>query len=188
MVNCPSCQAQLKPAAFNTGGFEPCPLCEKKFRVEVFPALTAPKEEIQRSEALVDDQAGCFFHPGKKATTVCDSCGRFICALCDLDINGAHMCPQCLETGKEKGSIESLDLKRMRWDKLALLIAVVSYITSFFSGFFALITMFIVIKFWNAPRSITGNTRVRFIIAFLMAISQIALTIFIFYAMFNVFE
>ncbi|WP_028314912.1 hypothetical protein [Desulfatibacillum aliphaticivorans] len=185
MVNCPLCQAGLKPAVFNTGGPEPCPLCDAKIQVEVFPALTRPEEEVLRSEALVDDQAGCFFHPGKKAVRVCDVCGRFICALCDLDINGDHLCPQCLETGKKKGSIESLDLNRMRWDKLALLIAVVSYITSVFSGFFALLTMFIIFKYWNAPRSITGNTRVRFIIAFLIAISQFALTLFFFYSIFN---
>lgn len=185
MVNCPSCQAQLKPAAFNTGGFEPCPLCEKKFRVEVFPALTAPKEEIQRSEALVDDQAGCFFHPGKKATTVCDSCGRFICALCDLDINGAHMCPQCLDSGKKKGSIKELDNSRTLYDRLALYIAFFSFFVSVISGFIAPITLYIVIRYWNSPGSVTGKggTKFRFVLAGLLAVIQLLITGFFIYSL-----
>ncbi|MBI9076891.1 MAG: hypothetical protein JEZ02_15900 [Desulfatibacillum sp.] len=182
MVNCPSCEAQFRPAVFNSGRPEPCPLCNKKFQTEVFPALTATQEETQRSETLVDEQAGCYFHPAKKAATVCEVCGRFVCALCDLDINGVHMCPHCLETGKKKGTIEALDNSRMLYGKMALYTAFFSFFISVLSGFLAPITFYIIIRYWKAPGSITGSGKGRFVVAGILALIQILVTFFFFFA------
>ena len=183
MINCPSCQAQLRPTQFNTGRPEPCPLCSKKVQVLAFAALGVEKKEMLRSEALVDDQAGCFFHAEKKATTVCEICGRFICALCDLDINGTHMCPHCLETGKEKGSIETLDNTRVLYDRMAIYVAFFSFFLNVISGILAPITFYIIIRHWKTPGSVTQTSggKIRFVFAGLLALTQVLITFLFFY-------
>lgn len=46
------------------------------------------------------DQATCFFHPDKAFQACCQRCGRFVCALCDLQLGAEHVCPTCFERGR----------------------------------------------------------------------------------------
>ena len=41
---------------------------------------------------LVEGEAACFYHAEKRATVACSACGRFLCALCDLDFSDHHFC------------------------------------------------------------------------------------------------
>jgi hypothetical protein len=50
--------------------------------------------------AAVPDQATCFFHPDKAFQACCQRCGRFVCALCDLQLGAEHVCPTCFERGR----------------------------------------------------------------------------------------
>ena len=72
---------------------------------------------------VVEGEAACFYHPGKRATVPCGVCGRFLCALCDLELNGRHVCPACLETSRRKGDLRNLDTRRMLYDSAALSLA-----------------------------------------------------------------
>jgi hypothetical protein len=75
--------------------------------VEVYPALLAPRETKGVGELIVDDkEASCFYHPGKKAEAHCSYCGRFLCALCDVDFDGKHLCSACIQAGRTKGTLE----------------------------------------------------------------------------------
>jgi hypothetical protein len=49
--------------------------------------------------AALSDQATCFFHPDKAFQACCPRCGRFLCALCDLQLGAEHICPACFERG-----------------------------------------------------------------------------------------
>ena len=69
---------------------------------------------------LVDGEASCFYHPAKKAVLPCESCGRFLCAVCDVEMNGQHLCPACLASGKKKGRLKQLENRRTLYDSLAL--------------------------------------------------------------------
>ena len=69
---------------------------------------------------MESDQASCFYHPNKKASVPCDNCGRFLCALCDVDFGGRRLCPACIEAGSGTESETTLDTRRILYDKLAL--------------------------------------------------------------------
>lgn len=101
--------APLKGELFNTPEMSRCPSCGVLIKADVFPALFRELPTGNSGETLLmDDEAACFYHPGKKAVVPCSVCGRFLCALCDIDFNGRHICPSCLETGKKNGRSETL--------------------------------------------------------------------------------
>src|ERR1043166_5695656 len=114
-VLCSRCNAPLPEILFNRQECVPCPACSSLLQVESFPALFRPIPQGRPGEALlVETESSCFYHPEKKAAVPCDSCGRFLCALCDCELHGKHFCPACLETGRKKGKIKSLENTRDR--------------------------------------------------------------------------
>ena len=103
-VQCPKCQTPLLENAINSFGLAPCPGCQNLLQLEIFPALFRQNAPAQAGEGLlVEGESTCFYHSGKKAVLPCQGCGRFLCALCDCELNGEHFCPACLETGRPKG-------------------------------------------------------------------------------------
>ena len=126
---------------------------------------------------MVEGESTCYYHPNKKAVLPCQGCGRFLCALCDCDLNGQHFCPACLETGKAKGKIKNLENQRTLYDSIALALTVLP-IAVVFGVYFTFITapmaLYIAIRYWNAPRSIVHRTRIRYVIAMVLATLQIA--------------
>jgi hypothetical protein len=55
----------------------------------------------------LSDQATCFFHPDKAFQVCCRRCGRFVCALCDLQLGAEHVCPICFERGRADSGAEA---------------------------------------------------------------------------------
>jgi len=101
---CSKCNTPLPAAAINPGQFAPCPHCDAEIWAEIFPALSRPISKGNTGEAvMVAGESTCFYHEAKKAVTVCDACGRFLCGLCDCELAGKHFCPGCLESGSQKG-------------------------------------------------------------------------------------
>ena len=115
LIQCPKCRAWLMDGVFNQPEFAPCPACGMPLQMEVFPALFRKISAGQGGETIiVEGESSCFYHPQKKAVLPCDGCGRFLCALCDCELDGRHFCPACLEAGKTRGKIKSLDNQRTR--------------------------------------------------------------------------
>ena len=142
--------------------------------VEIFPALFRPAGGAQPAEALiVESEASCFYHPQKKAARACEGCGRFVCALCDCDLHGQHFCPACLESGKTKGKIKSLDQQRTLYDSIALVSALLPLLIFYFTIITAPLTLYIAIRHWKTPLSILRRSKIRFIIAIIIALLQI---------------
>jgi len=150
-----------------------CPTCARATRVYAFPALHRPSAAGATAQrVMLDGEATCFYHPQKRAHVPCDNCGRFLCAMCDLDILDAHLCPQCLESGAEKGRIKSLERGRTRYDQMASTLLIVPLV---FCWFLVPLTSLAVLGLvgwkWNAPGSLVDNSRLRLtvcgIIAFL---------------------
>src|SRR6187549_347010 len=103
-VRCSRCQALLPVASYRNDEMVPCPSCSSALQVYAFPALFRPVEAGKTGDlVIVDGESSCFYHPEKKAVVTCSYCGRFLCALCDVDFNGEHLCPPCIESGKKKG-------------------------------------------------------------------------------------
>lgn len=175
MLACPRCDGPLPETFYNFPALQPCPSCATPIRLEVFPAVLVSPETGRVGETLlVEGESSCFYHLAKRAGTACEVCGRFLCALCDLDLNGQHLCPGCLETGKRKGRLKQLENRRMRYDSLALTVALAPLLIFYLTIFTAPTTLYLVIRHWNGPRGIVGGGRWRLVAAFLVALAEIA--------------
>jgi hypothetical protein len=159
---------------FNRPDLAPCPACGVPVQVEIFPALFRPAARGRDGEALmVEGESSCFYHPQKKAVVPCQGCGRFLCALCDCELHGEHFCPACLEVGRQKGRITRLENQRTLYDGIALSLAVLPLLVFYFTVITAPIAIFIAIRHWNTPRSIVHRTRIRLVVAIILAVLQI---------------
>ena len=178
LLTCPKCHRQLPSDLANVPEMGHCPACNTALHLSVFPALYQPLTAGSMGDKVVlDNEASCFYHPQRKAVIPCDSCGRFLCALCDIELQDQHLCSNCLESGKKKGTFKHLDNQRMLYDTIALRLAVYPLVLFFF-WFFTIITapiaIIVSIRYWNAPSSLLPRTKARFIIAILLAGIQIA--------------
>jgi hypothetical protein len=73
-----------------------CPYCEMKLQIRSWPIS---RQNTNAAPAMAE-QATCFFHPEKAFQSCCQRCGRFMCALCDLQLGSEHVCPTCFERGR----------------------------------------------------------------------------------------
>jgi hypothetical protein len=159
---------------FNQPDLAPCPACGVPVQVEIFPALFRPTARGRGGEALmVEGESSCFYHPQKKAVVPCQGCGRFLCALCDCELHGEHFCPACLEVGRQKGRITRLENQRTLYDGIALSLAILPLLIFYFTIITAPMALFIAIRYWNAPRSIVHGTRIKLVLAIILATLQI---------------
>jgi len=173
-VQCPACQVVLTDGVFNQPELRPCPCCGAELKIEIFPALFRPLTPVSNAETvMVEGESTCFYHPNKKAVCPCDGCGRFVCALCDCELHGQHYCPTCLEIGRMKGKIKSLENRRTLYDSIALSLAILPLLVFYFTIITAPMTLYIAIRYWNAPRSIVHRTKIRYVIAIALATLQI---------------
>jgi hypothetical protein len=174
VLNCTNCNEQLSRAVINSDSLAACGACGNLLRVDVFPAINRVLPiGCSGATLLADTEAGCFYHPRKKAILPCATCGRFLCALCDVALNGQHLCPICLEKGKTNQKIQNLENHRTCYDTIALLLATVSILIYWFTIFTAPIVIYLTLRHWKSPSSIIPRTKVRFLLASFIAGIQI---------------
>jgi len=172
-ISCTKCHAPILVGYYNTRDLIRCPTCSVPIKIDVFPAFYRRLQPGKEGEALIDDQASCFYHPQKKAVVPCDYCGRFLCALCEVELGAKHLCPACVETGRKKGRIVNLDRHRVLHDGVALRLALFPMITVWLTIVTAPIAIYLSIRHWNSPMSAIGRTKVRFILAIVISGFQI---------------
>jgi len=180
-VACTECGANVPPEFVNADEFLGCPGCGQLFRVFTFPALQRTMAGNAGLPAVETGEASCFYHAQKKAIVACDSCGRFLCALCDVEIGVSHRCPACLEAGKRTQKLETIEDRRTLYDGLALVLATVPLLLWPFTLFTAPAALFLVVRYWRRPLSVLPRTRIRFVLAFLIAFAQVCGWLFLFY-------
>ena len=175
LIDCGNCKTRFSAPLPEASVHSACPACETGIRIEVFPALFKKAARGKSPEAvLVDDESSCFYHPAKKAAVACEGCGRFLCALCDVDWGGKHLCAVCIESGVQKGRIGQSIKEIVYYDNIALAVAIVPLLIFYFTLVTAPIAIYIVIRYWNAPMSAMPRSKLRFVIAALAAVLQIA--------------
>ena len=101
-ATCPGCRGEVTQAA-TQNGWQNCPYCGKQLQISVWPVV---RPNTNAAVAL-SDQATCFFHPDKAFQACCQRCGRFVCALCDLQLGAEHVCPTCFERGRGNPGAEA---------------------------------------------------------------------------------
>ncbi len=172
-LDCTRCGTPLPGGALVAGQWS-CGGCAAALEVWAFPALWQGPAAATPGEALsVEGEAACFYHPHKRAAVVCDGCGRYLCALCDVPLGDAHYCPGCLETGKRKPTAASLDTQRTLWDQIALSVAILPMLIFYVTIVTAPIAIVVAIRHWKTPGSLVRRSRWRFVVA--MAIGAVQL-------------
>ncbi len=173
-ITCSKCKVPLQDF-LNAPDLTVCPSCGVGMQIHVFPSLFRNLMPGQTGDTLLTDQeASCFYHPQKKAVITCEGCGRFLCALCDVELNEQHLCSTCLESGKKKGKLKNLENHRMVYDGMALTLAIVPLLIWPFTIITAPAAIFVAIRYWKAPTSIIPRSKLYFILAILFAGLQVA--------------
>jgi hypothetical protein len=174
-VDCGKCKAPFSLPLPEPSVATNCPHCGTYVRVEAFPALLHNNAQGRRGELLTAaDESSCYYHPTKKAVTLCADCGRFLCSLCDIEMKGRHLCSACIERGDGKGGSEPFKTEVVRYDDIALSLAILPLIFYCITIFTAPATLYISIRHWNTPMSILPRSRWRFIVAICLAVIQLA--------------
>lgn len=174
VFRCPGCGAVLPDSAFNSPSPVPCESCGTRSQVRIFPALVNGTARVEFGDSLqTDAESGCFYHPEKRAITVCESCGRFLCSLCEISLSGRKLCPNCLEAGKDSERITELITCRTLYDSLALRLALWPLLMVFATIITAPMAIYVSLRYWKAPTSILGRTKIRFILALVIALVEL---------------
>lgn len=170
---CSSCRQPLSATLCNGETPLRCPHCSIWLQAEIFPAMLRPLRETGRNGALAaDGEASCFYHPDKQAATVCASCGRFICSLCEIELAGRRLCPGCLEQGRQSEQINELITRRTLHDSIALSTALLPLLIWPVTLLTAPTAFFLAIYAWRKPTSILPRTKIRLIAALLFSTLQ----------------
>lgn len=182
---CDKCRTPLPGAVVNHAELVACPGCHASLMVEVFPAFFRPLATGQAAENVVSDEdASCFYHPAKKAVVPCARCGRFLCALCDIDLGGnRHVCPGCVEAARREPAASTgvalaslAQPRQVLHDQMALTLALVPLC---FLGAASVVTapiaIFLAIRYWNEPKSyLVPRGRGRLIAALVLSLLTLA--------------
>jgi hypothetical protein len=189
-LSCPKCHGAIPAPAGEGRGVAVCPRCRTRAEFEAFPALLAGPRIGRPGEALVDaSEASCFFHAEKRAVIACESCGRFLCALCDLEMEGRHICPTCLAAGRKKGALKNLDQFRVMWPGVALLMTIVLPLAFYpFTPLFALGALIVAFVGMRQPGSITGRRKILlYVIAIVFAVAELVGSVYLGKTLFTTF-
>jgi hypothetical protein len=174
LSHCQRCFNQLPERVWADGGAGSCPSCGNATFGFVFPALHNAHTPATRAEAIAsDEEASCFYHSQKRAAVTCDSCGRFLCGLCQIDWGGKNLCAPCVQTGNQKRNGGNLESRRTMWDSIALASATLPLLIFYFTIFTAPLTLFLVIRYWRAPSSLIPRTPIRMYAALAISVFEI---------------
>ncbi len=172
-VACSGCGGALPVNLYNDPELAGCPNCQSMVEVRVFPALYQSLKAVPAESELAAGEANCFNHPQKKAVVVCEDCGRFLCALCEVEIGGKRSCPDCIERGRTQGEKQELITRRTMHDSIALSMALLPALMWPVTFLTAPAALFYAIRHWKSPTSILPRTKIRYLSAMLFAVLQI---------------
>lgn len=182
-VTCTSCQFPIPVEASPDWVERECPSCHFKQVSVVFPAIRGLAPAVKAAAPVVDGLAACFFHAAKPAVVPCGICGRFLCDLCDINIEKRHLCTLCLQAAQEEKSpvgakpVEQVRERTYLPQNMALILAVygpLSLMGLYVMFITAPAAVWISIRHWNHPGGIQRRGRWRLVVSLLAALIQIA--------------
>lgn len=182
-IRCGACSWPLPPESWNRESTVACPGCGARSRVAAFPAIVRVPAGAAPEALAAETEASCFYHSQNRAASPCDECGRFLCRLCELDVDGRRICPGCFTAGVRGRKIQEADTKRTMYDSVALALATLPVFLFWPVFGTAPASLFLVIRHWNSPRSIVPRTRIRFYLAALFALAEIGGVGFLIFAL-----
>ena len=134
-------------------------------RVLYFPAITEKVESIElSSQVKLSEESACYFHEDKKAQCACSQCGRYLCALCDIEFNNEHICSSCIHSNKSKDKAGQYETKRVLHGSIALFVVFAPFATLVLYVFAFLLAPFNIIYLivtWKKPGPMYSNFKWR---------------------------
>jgi hypothetical protein len=176
-ISCMRCRAPLPVVAAGAGAQTMvCSRCALPADVLLFPALYRPDENRQASTRALSGDATCFNHPERQALSVCETCGRMLCGLCQIDFNTRTLCAACLhrEHDAARRGGKGFDAQRFRYDHIAFVVTVISPLIWYVSFATAAYALYLTIRHWRTPVSLLPFSRWRFVVASLLAVCILA--------------
>ena len=181
VLPCPRCQAPLPWQSLRADLAIPCGGCGTSVLGILFPSfLRDPAKGEAASDLRDETEASCFYHAGKEAVVACENCGRFLCALCQVEIAGRRLCVPCVDSARKSGRLRELTRHRVMYDEIALALAVVPMLCPPLTVFTAPASLFYAVRHWRSPLSILPRTRVRFVAAIGLSLPQVAAWVVLF--------
>ncbi len=151
-----------------------CSSCGADLMVETFPALFRFGGPVPAGEVGGEGESVCFYHESRKAVSVCGECGRFLCSLCEISLGGRNLCPACIHRGREEERLEALVTRRTLYDGVALTLSVAPLLFFFLTIITAPLAIYMSLRNWNRPGSILPRTKIRFVLAIIFSLVQVA--------------
>ncbi len=171
---CGGCSWPIPVESWNREEGVRCPVCGEKIVALVFPAIARARSGAQPEGLVSETEASCFYHPGSRAVVPCDECGRFLCSLCEIEIDGRRLCPKCFENSLASNRLEAAETQRTMYDTIALALATFPLLLFWPAIIGAPAALYTVVRRWRAPLSILPRTRIRFYLAALFAAAELA--------------
>ncbi len=179
---CSYCESQLPTEDWNSDQYNHCPGCDTGTKVAVFPMLIDKVTTTSTARDIIAGESSCFYHTEKQAVLSCSTCGRFLCTLCDLGIDGKHICPDCLSSGKRKKTINILENRFTRYDSLMLALVFFPILMWPLLFFSAPSVIFFSIWSWQKPVSIFPKNKTKSLLAIIFASLEIVgITLFFYF-------
>jgi hypothetical protein len=155
-----------------------CPGCNSDLEIHVFPALLALPTAVAAADlAIAEGEASCYNHPAKRAVVACEQCGRFLCALCQVDLDGRVWCPSCLENGVANRKLSAMENHRTLYDSIALATAAIPAVMISPAVISAPVAIFVALRYWKRPSSIIPRNKWRFVLAIVLALLELGLIV-----------
>jgi hypothetical protein len=173
-VRCSGCHNPLPASYYNVDHELGCPRCGAALIARVFPAYYRRAEPAAPERLSDASDATCFYHSENRAAVACDGCGRFLCTLCATDFGGEKLCPACITSGLTSRKLARLENRRVLYDNVTLTLAAGSLLMWPMTIVTAPMSLFLAMRYWRRPTSLLPRTKVRFILAILLATLQIA--------------
>jgi hypothetical protein len=173
-LTCPSCAAVIPSQYWNDSEENTCRGCSERIIARVFPAHRVNIEAALPPKIEIEGDASCFYHAANRAHSTCAGCGRFLCTLCDIDLDGRHLCPGCVERGVKVEKAGSLEQSRTLYDSMALGLTIWPWLTFWGPLITAPVALYLIVRHWNTPLSILRRSKFRFWLALVLALADIA--------------
>jgi hypothetical protein len=173
-VRCGKCGAVLPAEYYNLDHLVPCPKCMGNLQVFVFPAYYRPAAAAAPEGLTEAGDATCYYHAENRAVVACGACGRFLCAVCQIDLSGQTLCPGCIHAGVRTRKLSRLENRRVLHDNVALAVATAPALMFWPSIITAPMAIFLAIRHWRSPSSLIPRTKIRLVLAILFAFVQLA--------------
>jgi hypothetical protein len=180
LIFCPNCSGSLSERFFRHPQVEgTCPTCAVALGVTLFPALFRPAHRIDAGSLMTaEGDATCFEHTNKRAVALCNRCGRFLCALCEVELDGKVWCPSCLISGDSGNQIQAIEKQRTLFDSIALALALWPVALFLYPSIFTSpVVVYLSIRYWKKPTSIIPRSKWRFVAALIIALLELGIIV-----------